>query len=213
MHNMQNMLYIEHALYRVVANLQVAIEKLNSDSDSSDSDSSDSDDSVAEVPTGGPQRHADGTLSSATAAEAKLAAQLAKDPWGRFGGRQGKMARIRAQEEAQLAAMAAKVAASQSAADAAKGKRKKGAVATEDAAAEGGPRAKRKKGSKASAGSSDEEAAPAVPTRRLVVVADPIADKLSEAHTAFQPTPATGWWGAKRFTSAGAMGAVRVFLL
>ena len=47
----------------------------------------------------------DGTHSSATAAELKLAAALSKDPWGRFGGRAGKLARIRAQEAATLAAM------------------------------------------------------------------------------------------------------------
>lgn len=47
----------------------------------------------------------DGTQSSATAAELKLAAQLSKDPWGRFGGRAGKMARIRAQEAEIFAAM------------------------------------------------------------------------------------------------------------
>ncbi len=47
----------------------------------------------------------DGTQSSATAAELKLAAELSKDPWGRFGGRAGKMARIRAQEAETLAAM------------------------------------------------------------------------------------------------------------
>ena len=47
----------------------------------------------------------DGTHSSATAAELKLAAALSKDPWGRFGGRAGKLARIRAQEAEALAAM------------------------------------------------------------------------------------------------------------
>ena len=47
----------------------------------------------------------DGTQSSATVAELKLAAELSKDPWGRFGGRAGKMARIRAQEAETLAAM------------------------------------------------------------------------------------------------------------
>ena len=189
---------------------QVAIEKLASDS--SDSDSSNSDDSVARAPATDGQRHADGTASSATAAEAKLAAQLAKDPWGRFGGRQGKIARIRAQEEAQLAALAAKLAPPQppAVAPAKGGKRKKsGAAVGADAA--GLAPAKRKKGSKAAAPATlGEGAAPAEAARaRVVVVADPVADKLSAAHTAFQPTPQSGWWGSKRFTSAGAMGSVR----
>ena len=63
---------------------------------------SDSDSSGDELTT---YVNRDGTQSSATAAELKLAAQLSKDPWGRFGGRAGKMARIRAQEAETLAAM------------------------------------------------------------------------------------------------------------
>ena len=63
---------------------------------------SDSDSSDDELTT---YVNRDGTHSSATAAELKLAAALSKDPWGRFGGRAGKLARIRAQEAATLAAM------------------------------------------------------------------------------------------------------------
>ena len=63
---------------------------------------SDSDSSEDELTT---YVNRDGTHSSATAAELKLAAALSKDPWGRFGGRGGKLARIRAQEAATLAAM------------------------------------------------------------------------------------------------------------
>ena len=47
----------------------------------------------------------DGTLASCTAKELRMAQELAKDPWGRFGGRGGKLARIRRQEAAALAAM------------------------------------------------------------------------------------------------------------
>lgn len=165
---------------------------------------------MARAPATGGQRHADGTASSASAAEAKLAAQLARDPWGRFGGRQGKIARLRAQEEAQLAALAAKLASPQPAAvaPAKGGKRKKsGAAVGEDAA--GLAPAKRKKGSKAAAPAGEGAAPAEAALARVVVVADPVADKLSAAHTAFQPTPQSGWWGAKRFTSAGAMGSVR----
>ena len=64
-----------------------------------DSDSDSSGDELTTYP------NRDGTQSSATAAELKLAAALSKDPWGRFGGRAGKMARIRAQEAETLAAM------------------------------------------------------------------------------------------------------------
>ena len=63
------------------------------------SDSSDSDDSTAPLSAAKRQRlHRDGTASTATEEEAAIAAALAKDRWGRFGGRDGKMARIRAQE-------------------------------------------------------------------------------------------------------------------
>jgi hypothetical protein len=96
-----------------------------SDSDdeagSSSSSSSSSSDSDAEhdariaaalgAPLPGPTRNRDGTLTSASADELRLAKQLAKDPWGRFGGREGKMARIRRQEEEQAATMAARLGA------------------------------------------------------------------------------------------------------
>ena len=68
-----------------------------SEGDSSDSDADEFD--LAE------QRcNRDGTVASGTAAELRLERELAKDPWGRFGGRNGKLARIRAQENALLAA-------------------------------------------------------------------------------------------------------------
>ncbi len=68
---------------------------------SSDSDSeASSDDEFQPLQT---RRHRDGTAASATADELRIAAELAKDPWGRFGGRAGKMARIRQQEQQQAA--------------------------------------------------------------------------------------------------------------
>lgn len=171
---------------------QVEITKLRSDSSSSDSDDSSDSEVAVDAARTGRQLHADGTVSSATAAEAKIAAQLAKDPWGRFGGRQGKMARIRAQEEAQLALLAAKAAPSAAAAGL---KRKATVSATVDS--------KRRKGDGGSAGQPV-----AKPARLMVVVADSVADQLATERSAFSPTPATGWWGAKRFISSGAMGAV-----
>lgn len=86
----------------------------------SDDDSSESDDEhnarLAEAC--GIVINRDGTTASATAAELKLAQQLAKDARGRagrFGGREGKMARIRQQEAEQAAAMQAKLGIPQSA--------------------------------------------------------------------------------------------------
>ena len=64
-----------------------------SEGDSSDSDADDLD--LVEK-----RCNRDGTIASGTAAELRLERELAKDPWGRFGGRNGKLARIRAQEAA-----------------------------------------------------------------------------------------------------------------
>ena len=90
--------------------------------DADSSDSSESDDSVAPVPAAKRQRlHRDGTASTATEEELAIAAALAKDRWGRFGGRDGKMARIRAQEQlASANAVAAAVTGQTSAAGGAK---------------------------------------------------------------------------------------------
>jgi len=71
--------------------------------DAEASESSDDSDDDAETPSA--QRNRDGTLASGTPAELRLARELAKDPWGRFGGRGGKLARIRKQEAAAVAAM------------------------------------------------------------------------------------------------------------
>jgi len=70
-----------------------AVESSDSDSDSS-SDSSDSSDSDSDDDIG-----RDGIRSTATKAERKIAKQLAKDPWGRWGGREGKFERIRSYEK------------------------------------------------------------------------------------------------------------------
>ncbi|CAL8461832.1 g1363 [Coccomyxa elongata] len=68
------------------------IQALVEDLDSDDSDN----DVIVDV-------NRDGTRSSAASHEQKIAAALAKDPWGRFGGREGKMARIARQEAEVLA--------------------------------------------------------------------------------------------------------------
>ena len=85
--------------------------------DAESSDSSESEDTTAALPAAKRQRlHRDGTASTATEAEQAIAAALAKDRWGRFGGRDGKMARIRAQERLASAAAAAAAAAAEAAA-------------------------------------------------------------------------------------------------
>ena len=74
------------------------------DSDaSSDSDSEPADTPAAEADAKAPVGR-DGIAASAPAHELALARQLAKDPWGRFGGREGKMARIAAAEAAHTVA-------------------------------------------------------------------------------------------------------------
>lgn len=101
-----------------------AIPNCDSDSDgNSDSDSSDAGRGVAAA-AGGREAAAaaaapaarthltrDGVRSSATAAERSLSRALAKDPWGRWGGREGKLGRVAAAEAAAAAAAAAKAAA------------------------------------------------------------------------------------------------------
>ena len=68
------------------------------------SDSDDSDDDDPNTPT--LMRNRDGTTASGTKDELRIARQLAKDPWGRFGGHNGKLARIQQQEAAMGAALA-----------------------------------------------------------------------------------------------------------
>jgi hypothetical protein len=75
----------------------------SSDSSSSDSDAQSSGHahkkqkrSSTPVMVNGVLQHRDGTLAAgATAEELAIAAALSKDPWGRWGGKAGKMARIR----------------------------------------------------------------------------------------------------------------------
>lgn len=69
--------------------------------------SSSSDDSEDDEPGTPPAKvNCDGTAASGTKEELRLARELAKDPWGRFGGRNGKLARIRRQEALAAASQA-----------------------------------------------------------------------------------------------------------
>lgn len=87
------------------ANVQSLSSRAASDSDSSTSgsDSESEDETQLTTCQAGILRNRDGTVASASAAELKIAAAISKDArgWaGRFGGREGKMERIRRQEAA-----------------------------------------------------------------------------------------------------------------
>ncbi|EFJ50365.1 hypothetical protein VOLCADRAFT_120649 [Volvox carteri f. nagariensis] len=198
----------------------------------------------------------DGTLATASEAELRIAAELAKDPWGRWGGRAGKMARIRAQEQEEANRARAKLGlpplpvatalppafdgddssnSSSSGEDtdsdgpSTRGRRGRGVSqgkdkgagerqTKRDKAANGKVKKMKKKAKEkkepTDAGGSGEEgvndmpdsAAPAKPApKRVVVVVGSeaaVAARL-KMFASFRPTPATGWWGAKMFSSAG----------
>ncbi|GLI60380.1 hypothetical protein VaNZ11_002511, partial [Volvox africanus] len=204
----------------------------------------------------------DGTLASASAAELRIAAELAKDPWGRWGGRAGKMARIRAQEQEEANRARAKLGlppvpitpapsapvdsdstesdSSNSSDEDNDGNRPStsgrnaanvGSVKLRDkrkakATADGEKKMKKYKHGKArkmegkkedntkggsvaaavDGGGAPDSATPmkAAPKRVVVVVGNDaaIAARL-RMFASFQPTSATGWWGAKMFVSAG----------
>ena len=200
----------------------------------SDSDS-DSDVSTADEVTVA-ARNNDGTVSSAAQHELQIAADLAAQPaWfggGRFGGREGKLARIRQQEalaaaklglacaKADLAPAVASVKVSK--------KRKTPSKTVTDTQAATKPSAesaivtvtaKKGKGSKkqkqeatgkqaghsAEAASTAAEAADDVPvvTKKRIVV-EPVFTATVPA-VPFVQTPSVGWWGAKKFKSAGCL--------
>ena len=154
-----------------------------SSSSSSFSSSSDSD---ASAPA--PRTHRDGTATTATDAEMKLAARLAKDAWGRFGGRSGKMARIAAQEAAAAEAARARLESAATAGGvtvaparaAGKGKKSHTINARPDA--------------KAGLGAAEASTTRAKKKARAASPAQP-------ATPPFAPLP--GWWGATLFVHAG----------
>jgi hypothetical protein len=157
--------------------------------------------------------HRDGTSCSASQAELKLAAQLAKDPWGRFGGRDGKLARIKRQEEEQAAAARAKLGLAPApsppaeAPSSSSGSKKRKAQA--DASPEPGPSSSKgsqkqqKSSSSEPAGQQQQQVQVQQPPRKVVVVQIGDDSRMRAAAAAFQPTPAKGWWGASMFASAG----------
>ena len=199
----------------------------------SSSSSSDSDDSTATAPLPEVKRqrlHRDGVASSATEQELRLAAALAKDRWGRFGGREGKMARIRAQER--LASVAAGASAPVRAVDAAASPAVHSAPAAVQLLppdnAEAAPvKTKRKAGNKAKHAAQQLVAAAAVvelvvqppgqkPKPRKRRKADELAVCAAQPSSAAAAAPdsdrstsdqasAKPWWGTGRFVSSGCL--------
>ncbi|CAG9467885.1 unnamed protein product [Pedinophyceae sp. YPF-701] len=96
---------------------------------------------------GAAARHRDGTRSTATAEEARILKDLEKGKWGRWGGRDGKMARIRAQEEAMARAAAEKLSG---------GEREAGAAAS-DGKAKKKDKSKEKKSKKEKKGKKEKK--------------------------------------------------------
>lgn len=197
----------------------------------SDSDS-DSDNSTADEVTVAVHND-DGTRSSAAQHELQIAAELAAQPaWfggGRFGGRAGKLARIRQQEalaaaklglahaKTELAPAVASVkvskkrktpssssAASHTAADSATI-----TVATTKVKASKNCKQKQEPAEKqatiateAAFEAAAAEDTPVVTKKRIVV--EPAFTATAPA-VPFIQTPSSGWWGAKNFTSAGCL--------
>ena len=202
----------------------------DSDSDS-DSDVSTADEVTVAV------RNNDGTVSSAAQHELQIAADLAAQPaWfggGRFGGREGKLARIRQQEAlaaAKLGLACAKAELAPTVASVKVSKKRKTPSKTvlDSAAAQpssesaivtvtakkGKSSKKRKQeaidkqaGSSAEAASAAAEAAGDVPVVTKRVVVEPVFTATVPA-VPFVQTPSAGWWGAKKFTSAGCLEGV-----
>ncbi|DBA76077.1 hypothetical protein WJX77_000660 [Trebouxia sp. C0004] len=199
------------------------IDHEDSDSDS-DSDVSTADEVTVAV------RNNDGTLSSAAQHELQIAADLAAQPaWfggGRFGGREGKLARIRQQEalaaaKLGLACAKAELAPAVTAVTVSK-KRKtpsktvldtqaaaqpsaESALVTVTAKKAKGYKKQKQAGTSAEAASAAAEAADEVHvvTKKRIVV-EPVFTATLPA-VPFVQTPSAGWWGAKKFKSAGCL--------
>lgn len=194
----------------------------------SDSDS-DSDVSTADgVVVAG--HNSDGTSTSAQQHELAIAAELAKQPaWfggGRFSGREGKMARIRQQEALAAAKLGLACPKAELVVPVAtvKVSKKRKATANPDGTAQplvhvaavpvatakataGKKKSKKRKAARDTAqvpaAPSDQEAEVTVqpePARRRVII-EPAFTPAPAAP--FIQTPASGWWGAKKFASAG----------
>lgn len=165
--------------------------------DSDDSGSSDDESSEEDEEGPGNERQGsrlamnrDGTIATASQAELKLAAELAKDPWGRWGGRGGKMARIREHEAAEAKATRERLGLPPS-----------GSRDASGPPSTSSPNLKTGKNT----GTDKEESKSSSKNRIVIVVAIKDEQRNEKLRVKFKQTPKTGWWGAAYFLSAGAM--------
>lgn len=190
---------------------------------------SDSDVSTADGVTVCAQ-NSDGTVTSAAQHELQIAADLAAQPaWhggGRFGGREGKLARIRQQEALAAAKLGLAVPKADLAPVAASVKLKKRKAHPSTAADESchnkshvavvkTGNSKKRRDQQAAA---DQQATASQPTDVTASSLHPAHPPLGKKRIVVEPaitatvpavpfvqTPASGWWGAKKFKSAGVM--------
>lgn len=174
-------------------------------------------------------RNSDGTVTSAAQHELQIAADLAAQPaWhggGRFGGREGKLARIRQQEAlaaAKLGLALPKADLAPSAAPFKSKKRKAPLSIATDKHLDEAPvamvttgKSKKRKGKQAA---GDQQATvpqqidatdsclhpEQSPVGKKRIIVEPSFTATAPA-IPFVQTPASGWWGAKKFKSAGVL--------
>lgn len=177
-------------------------------------------------------RNSDGTITSAAQHELQIAAELAAQPaWhggGRFGGREGKLARIRQQEALAAAKLGLALPNADLASAAASVTNPKCAAHVSTAGGEScstepvphvniekSPKSKKRKHKEAAgdqqatdtqqAGASVSSLCPdQPPVAKKRIIVEPAFTATGVA-VPFVQTPASGWWGAKKFTSAGVM--------
>ena len=202
--------------------LELAMYMQDSDTDS-DSDVSTADEVAVTL------RNHDGTVSSAGQHELQIAADLAAQPaWfggGRFGGRAGKLARIRQQEAlagGQAGLLLSKAEPSPATVRLSK-KRKTPSSNCETAdlpaesttsmvsanKAKASSKHKQKRGCAEKKAHSSTEILPAatepvLASQRSRVVVEPVFVATTPKN-AFVQTPSSGWWGARKFMSAGCL--------
>ena len=189
----------------------------NSSSSNSDSDSEEDGDDIDGCSLNTIRVNRDGTLASGSAAELKLLEHLAnsdgKVAAGRFGGRAGKMERIRAQEKMDAAKAAEKlgvkvahvVVNNSDGSESTQTPLVKDDVVSSGQEAQGaanssGSTRKRKIGTFNSKSGDVER-----PKRIVIECGSPENDVIEKGRELKQPTPECGWWGERLFVSVGAL--------
>ncbi|KAL6770105.1 hypothetical protein ACKKBG_A33620 [Auxenochlorella protothecoides x Auxenochlorella symbiontica] len=173
---------------RAYSESSAAIDAVKKDEDSSSSSSSS--ESEDDATTCVSRRNRDGTASSASAHELALLDALTQGgsrlAAGRFGGREGKMSRIRAQEAREAAAAAA-------------------ALGT--AVPDGRTSKSKKARSDADARPASQE--PAAPRIVVEVHSAEASAAAAAAAALWRPTELEGWWGRGMFSPAGVLEGMR----